>query len=204
MTMSRHARPLALAAAAAASLAVGAGCSTPSPPPGAIVFAAPIFGSAALTALAIPPTVALPHGPTVTVVNRSDVSVKTRIWTARTDVSVPAGYADQQTADRLVFHVEPNQLYYLDAGRKGWVTGMNDALVWIRFEADPDDTQTRPEPVWIQFERPGPYKIEVAGTFDRSKPNAGLEFYPLEDTSLSPLPRSLWIEEHDGKYAIAD
>ena len=71
-------------------------------------------------------------------------------------------------------------------------------------QADPDDTQTRPEPIWIQFERPGPYKIEVAGTFDRSKPNAGLEFYPLEDTSLSPLPRSLWIEEHDGKYAIAD
>lgn len=200
--MSRHARTLTLAAAA--SLALVSGCSSPPPPPAAMMFFVPAATVAGLTIISIPPTIGLPHGPTVTIVNRSDAPMNVRIWTARVDVSTPAGYSDQQTADRLAFRVEPDQLHYLDAGRDGWVTGQNDAIVWLRLEpAPPDDSGPPAEPIWVQFERPGPYKIEIGGTFDRAAANAGLRFYPLEDTTFSPLPRSLWIEHHDGIYAIA-
>lgn len=159
------------------------------------------------------------HGPTITIVNRSDTPIDARFWVAKVDVSKPAGHDLMQTDDRLTVRVEPNELLYTDAGKPGWVTGANDAIVWIRFiPASADDPTNAPiidgapavstpaserpaiQPMWLQFDRPGPYKIEVSGRFDPKSPDGGLVFRPLEETSFQPVPRESWIEQHNGRY----
>lgn len=194
----------------------GVGCTTGPPSPPIALFAAPITAYA-IGAAAAPIAFAQRHGPTITMLNRSDTPIDARFWVARVDVSKPAGYDDMHTSDRLTVRVQPNELLYTDVGTPGWVTGMNDALVWIRLiPASADDLENAPiidgapavegpasqrpavEPTWLQFDRPGPYKIEIDGRFDPDAPHAGLTYRPLEKTSFKPLPRDSWVERHDG------
>lgn len=186
----------------ALSLAAAAGCEYY--PVTAIATAPGYMAAGAIGGLAVGSTIAYAgdHGPSVTIINNTDIPMHTRVWCAKIDVSKPIGYRDLQTADHLARPVPPGEQFKFQAGRPGWITGMNDGLVWIRLI--PEGMEDTLEPVWFSLERPGAYHVEIHGNFDPTLPDSGLMYAGLEGTKMSPLPRSGWIETHDGQYPAGE
>ena len=200
--MTRAARK-ALILALAAPIAALSACSGSSP--GHIVYLSDVNIGA--------------HGPTVRIQNDSDVALLARYWVARVDTREPSGFTDQRTGPRLEVLIQPGEDIRTRCGRPGWLTGNEDGIVWARFQpviVDDADTITPiGDPVWYELSRPGPYHILVSGTafpiasdLDdlAAMPRETLVFQPLTDRTgpLTPLPRSAWIEHHDGFFAQHD
>lgn len=159
------------------------------------------------------------HGPTVRIQNDADVAILARYWVARVDTREPSGFTDQRTDPRLEVLIHPGEDIRTRCGRPGWLMGNEDGIVWARFQpviVDDLDTITPiGDPIWYELSRPGPYHILVSGTAFPSAsdlddladmPRETLIFQPLTDRTgqLTPLPRSAWIEHHDGFFALHD
>lgn len=149
-------------------------------------------------------------GPRVRVANQSDITLRVRYWVARVDTREPIGFTDQRTHPRLEVLVHPGDDFSTVVGRSGWVTANHDAVIWARFQPvalSPEGQTPIGDPIWYELSRPGPYHIVVTGSAfptDPAMPAATLAFQPANDQtgSLTPLPRSMWIEQHDGFFPI--
>lgn len=138
---------------------------------------------------------ALPHGPTVTVVNEADEPIDVRLWVGRVDAFAAQGFVDQRTGDDMVATVPGGETHKIQGGRTNWVTGQLDGVVWVRL-------QTTEGVEWYEFERPGPYRIVAhRADFDWFAPGP-IQFSSGNDQAMTPLPESAWIDDHDGAYAI--
>lgn len=165
-------------------------------------FAPPIMLGAAYGAAGVVSAEGV-HGPKVTVFNRSGVPVEVRLWVARVHFRSPSGFVEQRTGDHLVTSVPAGERARLDAGRKGWTDGASDAVVWVRLEW-PGDGSGEPGGgvAWFELERPGPYRVVAV----RRDEGAGLSLlsraYHADSVArVRELPRSMWLEEHDGVFA---
>jgi hypothetical protein len=167
---------------------------------GAAVIAGPAIGPLAAGMPAAPAIVAVgmaqPHGPTVTIDNQSDTNVDVRVWVAQVDARTPEGFRDQHTADDLAVVVPGGDVTKIQAGRRGWSTGQSDGVVWVRIDAG-EGVQ------WFEFERPGPYRIEVRRAETELFTPGPIVYLSAGGQAMNPLPESAWLEHHDGKYAIS-
>jgi hypothetical protein len=138
---------------------------------------------------------AQPYGPTVTIDNQSDTVAEVRVWVATVDARKPEGFRDQHTADRMAVSVPGGEITKIQAGHGGWPTGQSDGVVWVRIDAG--------EGVhWFEFERPGPYRIEVRRAETDWFAPGPIVYLSAGGQAMTPLPESAWLEHHDGKYAI--
>lgn len=139
---------------------------------------------------------ALPNGPTVTLVNEADVPVDIRLWVARVDYREPSGFRDQRTSSAMVRTVPPGEFRKVNGGASGWPTGQNDGVVWFRVVAD--DTIE-----WYEFARPGPYRVIVRRIDVEGLAPGPIEYIVTSGQAMMPLPESAWIEHRDGEYPIS-
>jgi len=153
----------------------------------------PIMAVSTITPVLNEAGLVMPQGPTVTVVNEADVPVDVRLWVGKVDYREPSGFRDQQTADAMVATVSPGKTRKINGGRSDWPTGQFDGVVWMRIVAEGDIR-------WYEFERPGPYKVEVRRADNEWFAPGPIEFVSASGQQMTPLPESAWIEHRDGNY----
>jgi hypothetical protein len=164
-------------------------------------------------------TQAVRHPPSVQVVNKTNIPVAVRFWTAITDARQPAGFRDQRTGDHLATTIPESARFIAHCGRRGWITGNRDAVIWVRLQPMPPEGA--PGPIeWFELPRPAPEVLRIEGWRPRPGhepptdvaadgsavplplPPQPIRYELTDGRDLTPLPRSIWIERHDGAFPI--
>lgn len=139
---------------------------------------------------------AMPHGPRVTFVNESAMTITIRYWSGRRDTTAPRGVADLRTGDDMHLRAAPGDFFITQAGRSWWPTGMSDAVVYARIDAEMETGEQR-GPIWIELEQPQPFTFVARGdSLD------ALEFERHGGGAITPLPRDQWIDGHNGPFPV--
>lgn len=139
---------------------------------------------------------ALPHGPRVTFVNESNLTISIRYWSGRRDTSAPRGVADLRTSEHQNIRATPGDFFITQMGRSWWPTSMSDAVIYARLDATDANGGTR-GPIWIELEQPQPYKFAAKGDSLES-----LELRRFGGGAISPMPRDLWIDGNNGPLPV--
>jgi len=224
MADRRRTRPIAATLAAAALATLAAGCTfTAAATSTALLVPAGVAAGGASAYAAM----GARHGPHIALHNDTDVTFLVRYWVAKVDNRQPEGFTDQRTADHLALTLPPGHRAITNCGRPYWPTAPEDAVVWIRLQPMLDDT-TPGDTAWFELPRPAPDELRITGrihpdpiyadedldpkTGEPLDPDAtpigALEPFPIaytcldRDCELIPLPRSVWIEQHDGAFPI--
>ncbi len=138
-------------------------------------------------------TTAMAHGPRATFVNESTLTLTVRYWSGRRDSTAPGGVADIRTDDAMAFTAKPGEFFITQTGRPWWPTSMTDAVVRARIDIEGSNR----EPIWLELEQPGPFKIAAVGCCEES-----LEFRRFGGGPISAVPRDQWIDGNNGPFPV--
>ncbi len=157
----------------------------------------PVAGSAVGVGVSYA-TTSLAHGPRVTFVNDSSLTISVRYWSGRRDTTAPRGVADIRTGEDMNITAQPGEFAITQVGRPWWPTSMSDGVVYACVEAEAADGSRR-GPMWIELEQPGPFKFSVVGdSVD------GLELKRFGGGAIVALPRDQWMAGNNGPFPVND
>ncbi|MBL8744994.1 MAG: hypothetical protein JNK58_01415 [Phycisphaerae bacterium] len=143
-------------------------------------------------------TSAIPHGPRVTFVNDSAMTISIRYWSGRRDTTAPRGVADLRTDEEMSLRALPGEFFITQAGRSWWPTSMSDGVVYARIEVEALDGLKR-GPIWLELEQPQPFTFSATGDSPES-----LEFKRFGGGAIVPLARDRWIDGNNGPFPVYD